>query len=152
MNSRGVSAGKSQTQSKSSITLPFDLSSSFLRLADVISCTKMKITCLINASDVSRLVSPSSPNTVTSQLMQLLHRKCCFFGNVSVALFNMWNVSMKQSSQRVMELSVFPEVSAEGYQRVSGLHYMSSFSDAEDCCDDVTPTSSSSTDCFETGE
>ncbi|KAJ8339164.1 hypothetical protein SKAU_G00359500 [Synaphobranchus kaupii] len=64
-------------------------------------------------------------------------------------LMNMWNVSVKRPSRRAMELSLFPEASSEGYQQVCGLHYMSSFSDAEDCCDDVTPNSSSSTDCLE---
>jgi hypothetical protein len=35
-----------------------------------------------------------------------------------------------------MELTALPEALQGGYHRVTGLHYMSSFSDAEDCCDD----------------
>lgn len=43
-----------------------------------------------------------------------------------------------------MELSSYPEITQQDYHRLSGLHYTSSFSDADDCCDETTSTSSSS--------
>lgn len=43
-----------------------------------------------------------------------------------------------------MDMSHLPEVTQQDYHRLSGLHYTSSFSDAEDCCDDITSSSSSS--------
>lgn len=53
-------------------------------------------------------------------------------------LIDMWNVSVSRSSRRAMELTAHPETLQGGYHRVTGLHYMSSFSDAEDCCDDTS--------------
>lgn len=38
----------------------------------------------------------------------------------------------------------FADVPPQEYHRLSGLHYTSSFSDAEDCCDDNTSISTSS--------
>ncbi|MGH0141984.1 UNVERIFIED_CONTAM: hypothetical protein FKN15_043226 [Acipenser sinensis] len=67
-------------------------------------------------------------------------------------LLEMWNVSTKQPGSNCLELSIFPESCVHGYQRVSGLHYVSSFSDAEDCCDDVSPNSPSLTDASDTEE
>ncbi|KAK6316298.1 hypothetical protein J4Q44_G00138220 [Coregonus suidteri] len=51
-------------------------------------------------------------------------------------LIDMWSVSVRITRRRAMELSALPEVLQGGYHRVTSLHYMSSFSDAEDCCDD----------------
>ncbi|KAL6463610.1 hypothetical protein MHYP_G00280010 [Metynnis hypsauchen] len=53
-------------------------------------------------------------------------------------------VASQRAGQRAMEMSGFPQVPQQDYHRLSGLHYTSSFSDAEDCCDDLTSTSSSS--------
>ncbi|KAL0965181.1 hypothetical protein UPYG_G00277840 [Umbra pygmaea] len=51
-------------------------------------------------------------------------------------LADMWSVSARRSSRRAMELHALPEALRGSYHRVTGLHYMSSFSDAEDCCED----------------
>ncbi|KAK7173241.1 hypothetical protein R3I93_003147 [Phoxinus phoxinus] len=59
-------------------------------------------------------------------------------------LINMWRVSGSQRGQPSMDMSHLPENPQQDYHRLSGLHYTSSFSDAEDCCDDITNTSSSS--------
>ena len=51
-------------------------------------------------------------------------------------LIDVWSLSVRRTSRRAMELTALPEALQGGYHRVTGLHYMSSFSDAEDCCDD----------------
>ncbi|KAK2816386.1 hypothetical protein Q7C36_022657 [Tachysurus vachellii] len=59
-------------------------------------------------------------------------------------LIDMCSMSDSQAGSRAMEMSAFPNVPQQDYHRLSGLHYTSSFSDAEDCCDETTSTSSSS--------
>lgn len=57
-------------------------------------------------------------------------------------LLDMWTVRLGRASSRAMELRSQPQMLRGGYHRVTGLHYMSSFSDAEDCCDDTSSGSS----------
>ncbi|KAK9532375.1 hypothetical protein VZT92_009759 [Zoarces viviparus] len=57
-------------------------------------------------------------------------------------LVDKWTVRVSRAGRRAMELTAYPQTLQEGYQRVTGLHYMSSFSDAEDCCDDSSSGSS----------
>ncbi|KAJ3605059.1 hypothetical protein NHX12_027109 [Muraenolepis orangiensis] len=62
-------------------------------------------------------------------------------------LADMWKVSVSRSGPRgPVELAAYPQKLRGGYHRATGLHYMSSFSDAEDCggTDDVDSSSSSS--------
>lgn len=61
-------------------------------------------------------------------------------------LLDMWSVRMRRTGRRAMELTAYPQTLQGGYHRVTGLHYMSSFSDAEDCCDDTSSGSSVTTD------
>lgn len=63
---------------------------------------------------------------------------------ICTQLIDMCSASASQAGPRAMEMSGFPEVPQQDYHRLSGLHYTSSFSDAEDCCDETTTTSSSS--------
>lgn len=62
---------------------------------------------------------------------------------ICTQLIDMCSTSASQAGPRAMEMSSFPEVLQQDYHRLSGLHYTSSFSDAEDCCDETTSTSSS---------
>ena len=57
-------------------------------------------------------------------------------------LVDMWAVKVSRTGRRAMELTTYPQMLQGGYHRVTGLHYMSSFSDAEDCCDDTSSGSS----------
>ncbi|KAM7392605.1 hypothetical protein PAMA_007629 [Pampus argenteus] len=57
-------------------------------------------------------------------------------------LVDMWSVRGSRIGRRAMELTAYPQMLQGGYNRVTGLHYMSSFSDAEDCCDDSSSGSS----------
>lgn len=57
-------------------------------------------------------------------------------------LVDMWTVRMRRTGRRALELTPYPHMLREDYHRVTGLHYMSSFSDAEDCCDDTSSDSS----------
>lgn len=57
-------------------------------------------------------------------------------------LLDMWTVRLGRAGSRAMELRSHPQMLQGGYHRVTGLHYMSSFSDAEDCCDDTSSGSS----------
>lgn len=57
-------------------------------------------------------------------------------------LVDMWAVRARRTGRRAMELATYPHMLQGGYHRVTGLHYMSSFSDAEDCCDDTSSGSS----------
>ncbi|KAF3701862.1 hypothetical protein EXN66_Car017550 [Channa argus] len=57
-------------------------------------------------------------------------------------LVDMWTVRVGRTGRRAMELTAYPQMLQGGYHRVTGLHYMSSFSDAEDCCDDTSSGSS----------
>ncbi|KAL1275065.1 hypothetical protein QQF64_027879 [Cirrhinus molitorella] len=63
---------------------------------------------------------------------------------ICTQLIDMWSASGSRRGQTSMDMSRLPEVTQQDYHRLSGLHYTSSFSDAEDCCDDITSTSSSS--------
>lgn len=63
---------------------------------------------------------------------------------ICTQLIDMCSSSASRAGTRAMEMSGFPEVPQQDYHRLSGLHYTSSFSDAEDCCDETTTTSSSS--------
>lgn len=65
---------------------------------------------------------------------------------ICTQLIDMWSLSGTRRSQTSTDMYSLPEVSQQDYHRLSGLHYTSSFSDAEDCCDDITSTSSSSSD------
>lgn len=51
-------------------------------------------------------------------------------------LLDMWAVKVSRTGLGAMELSSCPQMLHGGYHRVTSLHYTSSFSDAEDCCDD----------------
>lgn len=57
-------------------------------------------------------------------------------------LVDIWTVRLSRAGSRAMELRSHPQMLRSGYHRVTGLHYMSSFSDAEDCCDDTSSGSS----------
>ncbi|KAK5852313.1 hypothetical protein PBY51_023791 [Eleginops maclovinus] len=61
-------------------------------------------------------------------------------------LCDRWTVRVRRSGRRAMELTAFPQMLQGEYHRVTGLHYMSSFSDAEDCCEDSSSGSSLSLD------
>ncbi|CAL8278677.1 unnamed protein product [Merluccius merluccius] len=66
-------------------------------------------------------------------------------------LADMWSASGSRSGPRgPVELAAYPQTLKGGYHRATGLHYMSSFSDAEDCggggSGDDSTSSGSSTD------
>ena len=61
-------------------------------------------------------------------------------------LVDMWTVRARGPGRRAVELTTYPHSLQGGYHRVTGLHYMSSFSDAEDCCDDSSSGSSPTLD------
>ena len=76
------------------------------------------------------------------------NRACVYLGSCTMGctmcsqLIDMWSVSERHLTRRAMELTALPEAAQRGYHRATGLHYMSSFSDAEDCCDDTSTSSS----------
>lgn len=53
-------------------------------------------------------------------------------------LLDLLVVKVSRTGPGAMELSSCPQSLHGGYHRVTGLHYTSSFSDAEDCCDDTS--------------
>lgn len=53
-------------------------------------------------------------------------------------LLDTWAVKASRTGLGAVELVSFPQMLRGGYHRVTGLHYTSSFSDAEDCCDDTS--------------
>ncbi|AWP15516.1 Hypothetical protein SMAX5B_013870 [Scophthalmus maximus] len=57
-------------------------------------------------------------------------------------LVDMCPVRVSRTGRGAVELTTRPQMLHGGYHRVTGLHYMSSFSDAEDCCDDTSSGSS----------
>lgn len=57
-------------------------------------------------------------------------------------LVDMWTVRAWGTGRRAVDLTSCPRMLNGGYHRVTGLHYMSSFSDAEDCGDDSSSASS----------
>lgn len=68
---------------------------------------------------------------------------------ICTQLVNTWSGFMWKRGQSGRQAC--PEGPPLEYHRLSGLHYTSSFSDAEDCCDDLTSLStSSSSDYLET--
>ncbi|KAG5272153.1 hypothetical protein AALO_G00162230 [Alosa alosa] len=68
---------------------------------------------------------------------------------ICTQLVNAWSGFTWKGGRSVRQAC--PEVPSQEYHRLSGLHYTSSFSDAEDCCDDLSSLStSSSSDYLET--
>lgn len=62
-------------------------------------------------------------------------------------LLDMCSVRVRGGGRRAVELTSYSHMLQGGYHRVTGLHYMSSFSDAEDFCEDSSSGSSLASDC-----